>query len=89
MKVLGDLTRSLDTSLLKRRLLTAAVVACLIAWDMHKHHRRIDEGDVVGNTAAILSFFVAWRGKTFWFLWGIAIGVLLLSIVRLAFVWCK
>jgi len=89
MKVLGDLTRSLDASLLKRRLLAAAVVLCLIAWDMHNHHRRIDEGDVVGNIAAILSFFVAWRGKMFWFLWGIAIGVFLLSIVRLAFVWGK
>ena len=89
MRLAEGLASKVDVSPLKRRFLAGVVAFCLVAWDFHAFHRSINENDVVLLSALGLSFFVTWGGKKFWFLWGIAAGVLLLGIVRLALLFVK
>jgi hypothetical protein len=61
---------------LKARLLYAALMLSVTGWMLWKHGPQTLV-DLILIVAVILTFFCGPKERPFWFLWGIAVGVIL------------
>jgi hypothetical protein len=76
MKMLEKLSSTLKHYPYRERLPFAAMMLCLLAWEVHTSRPLTDSGRVI-IAALSLVFFFGWKTKSYWFLWGIAVGAML------------
>jgi hypothetical protein len=78
MNPLLRLSHSLKTYPYRERLPIAAMLLCLLAWNVHTSKSVTDSELLIVAPLAIASF-LDWKNRPFWFLWGIVVGICLVS----------
>lgn len=63
----------------KERLSYAALMLCVTVWMFWGHWPRTLV-DLTLIAAVILTFFCGPKGRPFWFLWGVVVGVILTAL---------
>lgn len=63
----------------RERLPSAAIMLCIGVW-MFRNSGSVTYVEGIGAVAVAITLFVGARGRTFWFLWGIAVGIALASL---------
>lgn len=79
MKVLADLSGRIRSYPYRERLPLAIVMLCVLAWQVHTSPGPVTVGGRIQIAVLSLVFFFGWKGRPYWFLWGVAVGVTLVE----------
>jgi len=82
MKLRGGLSGCIRRYPYKTRLPLALAMLCVLARNVHTSPEPVTVAGRIQIAALSGVFFFGWNGRTYWFLWGVAVGVTLVEFAR-------